>query len=114
MRENHSLAYWQFTRSTNVFFLKHKEVPLVGRAREKPPMAPTKARVSRREKVVTSYFNFMKLKVNRLKVAGMEAPAPPSFHLVCRGFPSTDQTIALLYSPSCPTGGSEMVFLSTS
>ena len=46
-----------------------------------------------------------------LKVAGMEAPAPPSFHLVCRGFPSTEQSIALLYSPSCPSGGSEIIFL---
>ena len=42
--------------------------------------------------------------LTHLKVAGMEAPAPPSFHLVCKGFPSTEQSIALLYSPSCPSG----------
>ena len=47
-----------------------------------------------------------------VKVAGMEAPAPPSFHLVCRGVPSGEQSIALLYSASCPSGGGWIILFS--
>ena len=41
----------------------------------------------------------------------MEAPAPPSFHQVCRGFPANEQSIALLYSSSCPSGNAMVLLL---
>ena len=59
-----------------------------------------------------SSFSNPNIALVKTKVAGMEAPAPPSFHLVCRGVPSAEQSIALLYSASCPSGGGWIILFS--
>ena len=35
----------------------------------------------------------------------------PSFHQVCRGLPTNEQSIALLYSSSCPSGNTMLLLL---